>query len=75
MVLMLQQACEMSAIIGINLGIVVPAITNHSHAIIGGVNVDATTEIIKGKYIKIMTKIVLGKEESKKIVFDIGELL
>ncbi len=61
-----------------DFGIVVPVIADNPSATINGVRVDVTTEIIKGRYTRIMTRFslekedVLDKKEIKNIVFEIG---
>ncbi len=66
-------------LIDVDFGIVVPMITDCPSATVNGVRVDIATEIIKGKYMKIMTTFplykedILDKKEVKNIVFAIGE--
>ncbi len=66
------------SVIDVDFGIVVPAIVDNPSATINGVRVDVTTEIIKGRYTRIMTRFslekedVLDKKEIKNIVFEMG---
>ena len=66
-------------LIDVDFGVVVPVIAESPGATINGARVDVTTEIIKGKYTRIMTRFplekedVLDKKEVKKVVFEIGE--
>jgi len=65
-------------IIDVDFGVVLPVIADHSSATINGVKVDVTTEIIKGKYTKVMMRFPLEKEDVldksgiKNVVFEIG---
>ena len=64
-------------IIDVDFGVVVPVIADRPSATINGVKVDVTTEIIKGKYTKVMMRFPLEKEDVldksgiKNIVFRI----
>jgi GH15 family glucan-1,4-alpha-glucosidase len=65
-------------IIDVDFGVVVQVIADRWSATINGVRVDAATEIIKGKYTKVMVRFPLEKEDIldkrgiKNIVFGIG---
>ena len=65
--------------IDVNFGVVVPVITDHPGATINDLRVDVTTEIIEGRYTRIMTKFPLEKEdildktEVKRVVFKIND--
>jgi len=65
-------------IIDVDFGVVVPGIADHRGTTINGVKVDVATEIIKGKYTKIMVRFSLEKEDIldkrgiKNIVFGIS---
>ncbi|MCD6197324.1 MAG: hypothetical protein J7K15_01945, partial [Deltaproteobacteria bacterium] len=62
-------------LIDVNFGVVLPVIADDPSATINGVRVDVTTEIIKGRYTRIMTRFPLDREELldktevKKVVF------
>jgi hypothetical protein len=64
-------------IIDVDFGVVVPGIADHRGTTINGVKVDAVTEIIKGKYTKIMVRFSLEKEDIldkrgiKNIIFEV----
>jgi len=62
-------------LIDVDFGVVLPVIADNPSATINGVSVDVTTEIIKGRYTRIMTRFPLDREELldktevKKVVF------
>jgi hypothetical protein len=66
------------SVIDVDFGVVVPVIADHPSATINGTKVDVVTEIIKGKYTKVMMKFPLEKEDIldkrgiKNIVFKMG---
>jgi len=63
-------------IIDVDFGVVLPVIVGHPSATIKGVKVDVRTEITKGRYMRIMARIplekedVLDKKEIKNIIFE-----
>ena len=57
MVLMFWQASEISPLINVDSGVVVPVIADRPGATVNGVRVDVTAEIIKEKYTKIVFEI------------------
>ncbi len=63
-------------IIDVDFGVVLPVIADRPSATINGVKVDVTTEITKGRYTRIMTRVplekedVLDKEEIKNVIFE-----
>ena len=65
-------------VIDVDFGVVVPTIGDHLSATINGARVDVTTETIKGRYTRIMTRFslekedVLDKRDVKNIVFKMG---
>ncbi len=67
-------------LIDVDFGVVVPVIAESPGATINDTRVDVTTEIIKGRYTRIMTKFpldredILDKKEVKKVVFEIGNI-